>query len=61
MQQGVGDESVFLEVFDSRLTNYDLEKWTEDKGNSSKLYISHFQIWIGTREIYINVKLELYI
>ena len=42
MQQGVGDESVFLEVFCSMLTNYHLEKWTQDKGNiSSKLAIYH--------------------
>ena len=41
MQQGVGDESAFLEIFYSRLTNYHLEKWTQDKSNSSKLAIYH--------------------
>ena len=41
MQPGVGDESVFLAVLYSRLTNYYLDKWTQDKGNSSKLAIYH--------------------
>ena len=41
MQQGVGDKSVFLEVFYSRLKTYYLEKWTQAKGNSSKLAIYH--------------------
>ena len=42
MQQGVGDESVFLEVFHSRFKNYySLEKWTQNKGKSSQLAIYH--------------------
>ena len=37
MQQGVGDESVFLEVFYSRLTNYYLEKWTQESCHQTRV------------------------
>ena len=61
MQQGVGDELLFLEIFYSRLTNYYLKKWTQDKGNSSKLLIYHtFKSELETeRYLLMWFKLEL--
>ena len=48
-----GDDSVFREVFYSRLTNYYLEKWTQERGNSSKLAIYHtFKSELEPEDIY---------